>query len=190
MKGDYATNSHHLTHTFLFRKVGRMYFLNLGVKGLKSCFEPGQALWLVWSHNCAVCWPKGREKELWPFHSQEWSMSNFSCSLTRNITSHSMKNLAVHSLPSWQMIILPILTTSLILFSFEGLGECTFRTWEWKGSWINLIGLWKTGPTDQNYLDRWLVNNCHGQNSCYKFSRSFSDINTCHVEGRYSVAYV
>ena len=44
-----------------------------------------------------------------------------------------MKNLAVHSLLSWQMIILPILTTSLICFSFEGLGECTFRTWEWKG---------------------------------------------------------
>ena len=29
------TNSHYLTYTFLFRKVGRMYFLNLGVKGLK-----------------------------------------------------------------------------------------------------------------------------------------------------------
>ena len=69
-----------------------------------------------------------------PFHSQEWSMSNFSCSLTRNITPHSMKNLAVHSLLSWQMIILPILTTSLIRFSFEGLGECSFKTWEWKGS--------------------------------------------------------
>ena len=61
-------------------------------------------------------------------------MSNFSCSLTRNITPHSMKNLAVHSLLSWQIIILPILTTSLIRFSFEGLGECSFRTWEWKGS--------------------------------------------------------
>ena len=62
-------------------------------------------------------------------------MSNFSCSLTRNITPHSMKNLAVHSLLSWQLNILPILTTSLI-FSFEGLGECTFRTWEWKGKMI------------------------------------------------------
>ena len=29
-----------------------------------------------------------------PFHSQEWSISNFPCSLARNITSHSMKNLA------------------------------------------------------------------------------------------------
>ena len=32
---DYAKNSHFLTYTFLFRKVGRMYFLNLGVNGLK-----------------------------------------------------------------------------------------------------------------------------------------------------------
>ena len=39
-----------------------------------------------------------------PFHSQEWSMSNFSCSLTWNITSYGMKNLAFHSLLSWQMI--------------------------------------------------------------------------------------
>ena len=31
----------------------------------------------------------------WPFHPQkEWLISNFPCSLTRNITSHSMKNLA------------------------------------------------------------------------------------------------
>ena len=32
----------------------------------------------------ATCFPMS-----WPFHSQEWSISNFSCSLTRNITSHS-----------------------------------------------------------------------------------------------------
>ena len=36
MKDDYNTNSHYLTYTFIFRKVGRMYFLNLGMKGLKS----------------------------------------------------------------------------------------------------------------------------------------------------------
>ena len=43
-------------------------------------------------------------------HSQEWSMSNFPYSLTRNIISHSMKNLAFHSTFRWNMIILPILT--------------------------------------------------------------------------------
>ena len=69
-----------------------------------------------------------------PFHSQEWSMSNFLCTLSRNITSHSMKNLAFHSsLIMWKMIILPILATSLTHFLFKMLGECTFWTWEWKG---------------------------------------------------------
>ena len=32
-EGDYMTNYHYLTYTFLFRKVGRMYFLNLERKG-------------------------------------------------------------------------------------------------------------------------------------------------------------
>ena len=32
MKDDNITNSHYLTYTFIFQKVGRMYFLNLGVK--------------------------------------------------------------------------------------------------------------------------------------------------------------
>ena len=41
-----------------------------------------------------------------PFHSWEWSMSNFPSSPTRNITSHSMENLAFHSLLRWKMIIL------------------------------------------------------------------------------------
>ena len=40
-------------------------------------------------------------------HSQEWLISNLPCRLTRNITSHSMKNLAFHSLLRWKMIILP-----------------------------------------------------------------------------------
>ena len=34
MKDDYTTNSRYLTHTSPLQKVGRMYFLNLGVKGL------------------------------------------------------------------------------------------------------------------------------------------------------------
>ena len=34
MKDDYTVSSHYLSYTFLLRKVGRMYFLNLGVKGL------------------------------------------------------------------------------------------------------------------------------------------------------------
>ena len=35
MRDDYAsTNSHYITYTFLFKKVGRMYSVNLGVNGL------------------------------------------------------------------------------------------------------------------------------------------------------------
>ena len=34
----------------------------------------------------------------YPFHSQVWSISNFPCTLTKNIMSHSMTNLAFHSL--------------------------------------------------------------------------------------------
>ena len=60
------------------------------------------------------------------FHSQEWSILNFPCSITRTLTSHIMKNLAFHSLLRWEMIILPILTTSPIHFSLKRSGECTF----------------------------------------------------------------
>ena len=42
-----------------------------------------------------------------------------------------MKNLAFHSLLRWMMIILPFLTTSLVI---KRLGECTFWTWEWKAA--------------------------------------------------------
>ena len=51
------------------------------------------------------------------YSTLSWSISNFLCSLTRNVTSRSMKNLAFHSLLGWKMITLAILTTSLIHFS-------------------------------------------------------------------------
>ena len=34
MKSDYTTNSHYITHTIAFWKVGRIHFLRSGVKGL------------------------------------------------------------------------------------------------------------------------------------------------------------
>ena len=37
MKDDFNTNSHYLTYAFSLQKVGRMYFLSSGVKGLTSC---------------------------------------------------------------------------------------------------------------------------------------------------------
>ena len=49
--------------------------------------------WLVWD-LCSIFSEVHIEMATIPFHSQEWSISNFLCSLTRNITSHSVKNLA------------------------------------------------------------------------------------------------
>ena len=57
-----------------------------------------------------------------------WSISNSPHSLTRNRTSHSMmKNLASHSLLRWQLIILPILTTSLRHFSLKAWENVLFE---------------------------------------------------------------
>ena len=75
-------------------------------------------------------------------YAPEWSSSNFSCSLTSNITSHSMKNLGFHSWLRWKMITLPLLTTSPIYFSSGRLGECTFWTWEWKGQRLHPSTHW------------------------------------------------
>ena len=55
----------------------------------------------------------------------------FFCSLSRNISSHSIENLAFHSLLRWNMTVLPILTTSLIHFSRWFVGKCTFWALEW-----------------------------------------------------------
>ena len=67
-----------------------------------------------------------------PF-TPEWSMSKFPCSLTRNMTSHSMENLTFHSLLRWKVVIIQILATSLIQSLLERLGEYTFLAQEWKG---------------------------------------------------------
>ena len=47
-------------------------------------------------------------------------ITNFLCSLTRNITSDRVKNLAFHNLLRWKMVIPPILNTPLIHFSLKG----------------------------------------------------------------------
>ena len=40
MRNYYKTNSHYLTYTSSLKNVGRMYFLSLGVKGLKLTAFP------------------------------------------------------------------------------------------------------------------------------------------------------
>ena len=62
-----------------------------------------------------------------PFHSQEWSISDFPCGLTRNIPSHSTKNFTFHRLLRWKMIILQTLTTALIHFSLKGWENVLFE---------------------------------------------------------------
>ena len=70
-------------------------------------------------------------------------MSKFPCSLTRNMTSHSMENLTFHSLLRWKVIILQIIATSLIQSLFERLGEYTFWAFWVKGlrSYCNALSL-------------------------------------------------
>ena len=73
--------------------------------------------------------------------SQEWSMPNFLYSLTRNITSHSMKNLAFHSVFRRKMIILPILTTWLIHSSLKGRENVLFERGSKGVERLNIQGL-------------------------------------------------
>ena len=54
------------------------------------------------------------------FHSQQWSLPNSPCCLTRNITPHCMETLAFHSLLRWKIIILPISLPHLYIFSWKG----------------------------------------------------------------------
>ena len=87
------------------------------------------------------------------FHSQEWSMSKFSRSLTTNITPHSKENLAFHSLLRWGMIAT---NNSHYPTPFKRLGECAFWAWEWMGPkislyWPNIDKLLYGGILVRNY---------------------------------------
>ena len=62
-----------------------------------------------------------------PFHYQEWIISNLPCSLNRNITAHSMKNLTFHSLLRWNMIIPTNSHYLTYTFLYKKLRECTFE---------------------------------------------------------------
>ena len=71
-----------------------------------------------------------------PFHSWEWSMSKFPCSLTRNMTSHSKENLAFHSLLRGKMILIQILTT-LCIFSLRGWENVLFELRSERVKWLH-----------------------------------------------------
>ena len=65
MRDDYTTNSHCLPYAILFKMVGRMHFLNLGVKGLSN-------LWFVFHLLLAsALHRKITEKPLWVAERQK-----------------------------------------------------------------------------------------------------------------------
>ena len=73
------------------------------------------------------------------FHSQEWSISSFPFRLTRNITSHSMKNLAFYSLLQMKDDYTTNSHYLTYTFLFKRLGGSTFWTWEWKGNGFHFL---------------------------------------------------
>ena len=76
----------------------------------------------IWHHTIWRTWLR----IFWPFYSPEWSITNFPCSLTRNITSHNM-NLAFYSLLRWKIIVLPFLTTLLVHSSLKSWENVLFE---------------------------------------------------------------
>ena len=60
--------------------------------------------------------------------STVYQLGQFDINIWYYSTWHNMRNLAFHSLLRWKMIILPILTTSVLIFLLRRLGECTFWT--------------------------------------------------------------
>ena len=79
-------------------------------------------------------------RQLNPFTPMSDQLHIFPCSLTRNITSHSVENinLVFHSSLRWKMIVVPILTAS-----------CAWWTSEWKG-WTCDVSHVKIWPKGQN----------------------------------------
>ena len=91
--------------------------------------QPSSVLQPAWDkadrYQWFLLWELSATEGLLPqnVHSQEWSISNYPYHLTRSITSHSMKNLAFHSLLRWKVIIyfiLQILTTPHLHIPFKG----------------------------------------------------------------------
>ena len=71
--------------------------------------------------------------QFWHFHQpQEWSISNFPCS-QKYYTREWRINLAFHSLFRWKVRYTTNSHNFNYTFIFKRSGECTFRTWKWKG---------------------------------------------------------
>ena len=131
-----------------------------------------RAIWLVTQSPDIKCYsPPGGKKQRTmnvlskhqPFRYQECPISNFLCSLTRNMTSHSMENFAFHSLLRWEMIMLPIRTTSLI--------NCFLGSWENVLSELGSASLtpnrqWTVGSTLSGFSTKINWRLVHTENWC------------------------
>ena len=92
-----------------------------------------------------------------PFHSQEWSISNFPRGLTKNTTSsHSMENLTFHSfMLRGKMILLPNLTTSpMYTILFLKVWRIFFFNLEVKGSICTIMNDMRSRTPWQRDLSR------------------------------------
>ena len=81
-----------------------------------------------WRENCDRADKRTAIKK-----AEEWSMSNFPCSLTEILHYTVWRTWLFIAYSDESLIILSILTTSLIHFLLGRLGEWTFWAWEWKG---------------------------------------------------------
>ena len=148
LKDDSCTSSHYLTYAF-----ERMYFLSLGLKGLKGRrmyflnlevnrldSRLSSLIWLSPASNSGnifitgtICNTKQKQGLINPFTPESDQCQN-SLAAPPEIWHHSsMENLTFHSLLRCKVIILQILATSLIQSLFERLGEYTF--WASLGQW-------------------------------------------------------
>ena len=106
---------------------------------------------------------------------QEWSISNFPCSLKRNVTSHSRENLAFHHTLRWKMIILSILATSLIHFSLKCWENVTFWQSSTSSDMLNFL-LTASRKTQQTVSPKWRSYPTQKSTSCAQQRWQFSEL--------------
>ena len=78
--------------------------------------------------------PQSQVKWYYPFHYQGRPISNCSCSPTRNIASHRIKNLDFHTYSDERWLYYQFSLPHLYISLQKGWENVLFWTWEWKGS--------------------------------------------------------
>ena len=107
----YHDYSHYLAYTFRFKWPGEFTFWTWEWKGNDRAY-------CSWTFN--------------PFTPKTDQFQISAAASPENITTQ-YGELAFHSLLRWNIIKLPILTTSRMRFSLKGWEKVLFELWEWKG---------------------------------------------------------